>query len=123
MKSDQQIIIREEGSRLWAGRLYHHLQMSNSTNGNARIPAKDLKLWSSEVCPDKDSFFSYITSSQQEGTLVIPCPVPAVRCSFHVTSSNALMPVSVSPSTSVPYNPRSGVLNPFIVPWNPLRAW
>jgi hypothetical protein len=101
MQADQQKIILGEGIRVWAGRLDHH-----STSGNARIPKNELNVCSYEVCPDKDLFFSSsTTSSQQESALTILCPVAAARCSFHLMSSYALMPASVSPSPSVNLQP------------------
>lgn len=107
MDSGQQKIILGEGTRVWTGRLDHHLQMFNTTNGNARIPEKDLKECSSEVCPDKGRFFSSMISSKQASTLIIPCPVAAGRCSFQLMSSNALMPAAVSSSPSVNLQPQA----------------
>ena len=98
MRSDQQEMILGEGTRVWMGRLNH---LFNTTSGNARIPENDLEECSSEVCPDKDRSVSSMISSQQANTLIIPCPIAAGRCSFHLMSSNALVPAAVSPSPSV----------------------
>jgi len=84
MRSEQQEIILGEGTKVWTGRLNHHLQMFNTTSGNARIPENDLKECSSEVCPDKGRSVSSMISSQQASILIIPCPVATGRCSFQL---------------------------------------
>ena len=74
--------------------------MSNNTGGDARVPEDDVNKSSTEVCRDKELFFSF-RISQQVSNLIIPCLVLAAGCSFESVSSNTLKPVSLSPSPSV----------------------